>query len=93
MTIHPHSTPRPWTFGHVDDTSYDLRGADKTCVAMLDGRIECPPSPEDAVLIAHAVNNHEVLVAALERMLGPTGYTDDNSITRQAKAALAKAAR
>lgn len=42
---------------------------------------------EDAHLIAAAPD----LYAALERMLGPAGYTGDNSITQQAKAALAKA--
>jgi transcriptional regulator with XRE-family HTH domain len=31
------------------------------------------------------------LYEALERILGPAGYRDDNSITRQARAALAKA--
>lgn len=91
---HPHSTPRPWTFCHADDTSYDLIGADKTRVAKMDGRIEVPPSPEDAVLIARAVNCHDELVAALDAFVSAwdrSDTLDGHEAVGLAKAALAKA--
>jgi hypothetical protein len=48
---------------------------------------DCENSDANGRLIAAAPD----LYAALQRMLSPTGYTGDNSITKQAKAALAKA--
>jgi len=46
---------------------------------------------DDAEGTARLIAAAPALLEALERMIGPAGYTGDNSITQQARAAIAKA--